>query len=79
MCMPVNRGPESIIYDSLSTVVPTNNVHFLYVYMSIKEDDYDECLQEKTIDSICFVITPYNVYKFEIEIFNFEYIKINFA
>lgn len=73
--MPVNRGPESIIYDSLST----NNVHFLYVYMSIKEDDDDECLQEKTIGSICFVITPYNIYKFEIEIFNFEYMKINFA
>lgn len=43
MCMPVNRGPESIIYDSLSTIVPTSNVHFVYV--SIKEDD--EYLQEK--------------------------------
>lgn len=47
MCMPVNRGPESIIYDSLSTIVPTSNVHFVYV--SIKEDD--EYLQEKTIGS----------------------------
>lgn len=45
--MPVNRGPESIIYDSLSTIVPTSNVHFVYV--SIKEDD--EYLQEKTIGS----------------------------